>query len=172
MADSILTNFFRENRLTPILMFLILPIILTGCSTHSTYEPNDENVVLIDDRVTQTWNIRNLYDSENFHDTSNISAEPLQTTKGNKVIVAQIRDRESFHLHREHDLIVHLLEGEGKLRSRHRATKVQTGDWLIIPRSVPHQFINTGTKPARALVIRTPPPAGKDYVEKPEGSEQ
>lgn len=172
MVGSILTDLNCDNRLTVPLIFLLLLVFVAGCSTHSSYESSHDNIVLVDDRVTQTWNIRNLYDSKNFHDTSNISAQPLQSAKGNKVIVAQIRDREPFHLHRKHDLIVHLLDGQGKLRSRHQTTKVQTGDWLIIPRNVPHQFINTGAEPARALVIRTPPPAGKDYVELSEDSEQ
>jgi quercetin dioxygenase-like cupin family protein len=79
----------------------------------------------------------------------------------------QIRDREQPHLHAAHDLVVTLLVGNGELHLRGTSQRMEGGDVAIIPRGVPHYFVNTGSAPAAAFVTMAPPAERPDQVPVP-----
>lgn len=109
-------------------------------------------------------------------DLNRILAEnPLPATENYKVVtlgkgpeishhVVQIRDREIPHIHKNHDLTVVMLRGQGYLMLEKRRIDLAVGDVLFVPRSVPHYFVNTYTQPSVALAIFSPPFDGKDTI--------
>lgn len=78
--------------------------------------------------------------------------------------LVQIRDRESPHIHASHDLVVTLLRGEGALHQGESVLPMHAGDTAVVPKGVPHFFVNTGDQPAAAFVTFAPPYDGKDNV--------
>jgi len=80
------------------------------------------------------------------------------------VHLAQIRDRESPHLHATHDLTVTLLRGHGELHLAGEIREMHCGDVAIIPRATPHYFVNAGSTPAVAFVTFAPSYDGTDQV--------
>lgn len=151
-----------------VLIFSALVFMLSACAGTNGLIQSNRSVTVIHDvseSKVRSMSPQNLFEKSTFADTANITAEKLSEQTGHVVLLAQIRDREKLHYHEEHDLLVQLLNGTGKLKTPTQTIPVKPGDWTLIPRSVKHQFINTGAEPARALVIRTPPPAdGRDYV--------
>ncbi len=109
-------------------------------------------------------------------DLDRILAEnPLPATENYKVVtlgkaqeishhIVQIRDRELSHIHKEHDLTVVMLRGQGYLMLEQRRIELAVGDVLFIPRSVVHHFVNTFSEPSVALAIFSPPFDGKDTI--------
>ncbi|HXG52564.1 MAG TPA: cupin domain-containing protein [candidate division Zixibacteria bacterium] len=78
--------------------------------------------------------------------------------------IVQVREREEPHVHERHDGTVVVLRGGGYLMLDGRRIDIATGDAVYIPRGAPHYFVNTGSDPAIAFVIFSPPFDGKDYV--------
>ncbi len=101
--------------------------------------------------------------------TENIKVLALGRGEGVSHHVVQIRDREVPHIHKNHDLTVVVLRGQGYLMLEERRIELKPGGLLFIPRSIVHYFVNTHTDPSVALAIFTPPFDGKDTVpvEKP-----
>ena len=83
--------------------------------------------------------------------------------------IVQIRDREPPHIHKEHDLTVVMLRGQGFLMLEQRRVGLAVGDVLFVPRGIIHYFVNTSTEPSVALAVFSPSFDGKDSipVEKP-----
>lgn len=109
-----------------------------------------------------------------------VAENPLPTSENYKVVtlgkaqeishhVVQIRDREVPHIHKNHDLTVVILRGQGYLMLEKKRLDLAVGDLLFVPRSVIHYFVNTASEPSVALVVFSPPFDGKDTipVEKP-----
>lgn len=146
-------------------MVLILGLLLSGCALVS--DDADQQALVHNfrtDRV-ESSNLDAVFTMEKFSKPANKIGHPLSQTEAHQVLAAQIRDREKPHLHEQHDLLVYLHRGQGVLNTPHGKTELSPGDWTSISRRTPHQFINTGDGPARAVVIRTPPPEGRDYRE-------
>lgn len=101
--------------------------------------------------------------------TENIRVATLGQTKEVSHHVVQIRDREVPHIHRDHDLTVVMLRGQGYLMLEGKRIELNVGDVLFVPRSVVHHFVNTFDEPSVAFVVYSPPFDGKDTVpvEKP-----
>lgn len=78
--------------------------------------------------------------------------------------VVQIRDRETPHLHKNHDATVMMLKGQGYLMLEQRRIDLTAGDVVYIPRGAVHYFINTAGEPTVAFAIYTPAFDGKDNV--------
>ena len=109
-----------------------------------------------------------------------LAANPLPATENIRVTtlgkaqevshhIVQIRDRERPHIHKEHDLTVMMIRGQGYLMLEQRRIELAVGDVLFVPRSVVHYFVNTSTEPSVALAVFSPSFDGKDSVpvEKP-----
>ncbi len=78
--------------------------------------------------------------------------------------VVQIRERESPHMHKVHDVTVMIVRGRGYLIMDTRRINLTAGDITHIPRGVPHYYVNTDLEPSVAFVIYAPPFDGKDNV--------
>ncbi len=79
-------------------------------------------------------------------------------------VVVQIRSREQLHIHREHDVTIVMLRGNGRLALGDRMLLLRAGDTVLIPRGTPHYYINEGPEPTVALAVFTPSYDGKDAV--------
>jgi quercetin dioxygenase-like cupin family protein len=64
------------------------------------------------------------------------------------------------HTHTREDEAFYLLDGELEVSAGDETTLARAGDFLYLPRGVPHSFTNPGVAAARALIIVTP--AGLD----------
>ncbi|MFB6346027.1 MAG: cupin domain-containing protein [bacterium] len=138
-------------------ILLLLLVVLSGCSWGLTGDRGGGLIHTIQSESVRTVNPEAVFSSEDFRTAENITAESIAENKGHQVVLAQIKDREQFHVHDRHDLLVMLKDGEGFLRTKTQTVQVKPGDWAIVPRGVPHQFVTTSEKPARAVVVRTPP---------------
>jgi mannose-6-phosphate isomerase-like protein (cupin superfamily) len=78
--------------------------------------------------------------------------------------VAVVRTAEKPHYHRFHDLTVMVLRGEGILNLEQKRIPMKAGDVAHVNRGVPHFFRNTGSGPAVAFVMFSPPFDGRDTV--------
>ena len=109
-----------------------------------------------------------------------LAENPLPATENYKVVtlgraqeishhIVQIRDRETPHIHKEHDLTVVMLRGRGYLMLEQRRVELAAGDVLFVARGVVHYFVNTFNEPSVALAVFSPSFDGEDAipVEKP-----
>jgi quercetin dioxygenase-like cupin family protein len=60
------------------------------------------------------------------------------------------------HIHSREDEAFYILEGELQFHLEDRSFAATTGDWVTLARHSLHFFKNTGTKPARMLIMVTP----------------
>lgn len=95
---------------------------------------------------------------------ADIHAHPVTAGANASVALVTIRDREALHTHARYDLTVLLVRGEGTLWLDGVARPMRAGDGAFIPRGTPHRFVNTGRRPAAAVVVFAPPFAGPDQV--------
>jgi mannose-6-phosphate isomerase-like protein (cupin superfamily) len=65
------------------------------------------------------------------------------------------------HLHRHHEEVFYVLEGELTVRVGSRTITAPAGSFVVVPRGVVHQPSNPGTEPTRVLLIFSP--AGMDH---------
>lgn len=140
-----------------------LMIVLSGCQ-HIAREPETVLFHGIEDGILNSRVLKSTFRMEKFKGKQNIITHPLIKSNSREILAVQIRDREQPHLHENHDLTVYLYRSKGALRSPGDSIPMQAGDWISIERNLPHQFITRGSKPAQALVIRTPA-VEDDYVE-------
>ncbi len=96
--------------------------------------------------------------------TQNIRVATLGRGKEISHHVVQVRNQESPHFHKEHDLTVVVLRGGGYLMFDKERVELAVGDVLFIPRGVAHYFVNTFSQPSVALAIFSPPFDGKDTI--------
>lgn len=146
-------------------VLLLVVVVLGGCGVRSPMpdaagEPRLMRVVH-GDTVT-THNLRSLLEDPRFRTDEGRTGMTLTTQAGHVMALGQIRQAEQLHRHRRHDLVVFLLEGRGRLETTGGTVAVRPEDGLVIPRGVPHRFVPVGDTPSRALILRTPPPEGRD----------
>ena len=94
----------------------------------------------------------------------NIKVTTLGQGQGVSHHLAQIRDRESPHMHKAHDATVMLVRGRGYLVMDTRRITLTAGDIAHIPRGVPHYYVNTDLEPTAVFIVFAPPFDGKDNV--------
>lgn len=94
----------------------------------------------------------------------NIKVTTLGQGPGASHHLVQIRDREVPHIHKNHDGTVILMRGKGYLVLDKQRVELAAGDTVHIHRGVVHYFVNTGSEPALAFVVFSPPFDGKDNI--------
>ncbi len=102
--------------------------------------------------------------------TANIQVTTLGRGRTVSHHVVQVRDRESPHIHKDHDLTVTVMRGQGYLIVGTRRVELKVGDVVFIPGGVVHYFVNTYHQPSVALAIFSPPFDGKDTIPAVPGS--
>ncbi len=88
--------------------------------------------------------------------------QTIQTTPEASYHLVRLKGAEAPHVHETHDLAVCLLKGKALVHLGDQVIKMKPGDFLTIPRGMPHWGENKSRKPAEALVVFTPPFDGKD----------
>lgn len=96
--------------------------------------------------------------------SENIKVTTLGTAQGVSHHIVQVRDRETPHIHKHHDLTIVMFKGEGYLMIDGRRVNLAEGDVVFIPRAVPHYFVNTLSEPSSGLAVFSPPFDGKDTL--------
>jgi quercetin dioxygenase-like cupin family protein len=95
---------------------------------------------------------------------ANIRADEIERTAGGTLHLVQVRGGESPHRHVAHDLVVQVVAGHGALTLGGVRRELRAGDVAVVPRGVPHWFVNTGGDPAIALVVFMPPLDAPDSI--------
>ncbi|OGW69135.1 MAG: hypothetical protein A2036_00215 [Omnitrophica bacterium GWA2_50_21] len=88
--------------------------------------------------------------------------QTLETTPQQSFHLVRLKGAETPHTHETHDLAVSLLRGKALVHVWDQVIEMKPGDFLTIPRGMPHWVENNGRKAAEALVVFTPPYDGKD----------
>jgi mannose-6-phosphate isomerase-like protein (cupin superfamily) len=78
--------------------------------------------------------------------------------------LAVVREVETPHYHRFHDITVFVLRGEGVMDVEGKRFTVRAGDVVHVHRGVRHFFRNTGNDAAVTFVTFSPPFDGRDTV--------
>jgi mannose-6-phosphate isomerase-like protein (cupin superfamily) len=78
--------------------------------------------------------------------------------------LAVVREAETPHYHRFHDITVFVLRGEGVMDLEGKRFTMRAGDVTHVYRGVRHFFRNTGKEAAVAFVTFSPPFDGRDTV--------
>lgn len=88
--------------------------------------------------------------------------QTLETTPQQSFHLVRLKGAETPHTHETHDLAVCLLRGKALVHVWDQVIEMNPGDFLTIPRGMPHWAEKNGRKAAEALVVFTPPFDGKD----------
>ena len=71
----------------------------------------------------------------------------------------------SLHVHENEDELVYLLDGEIEVTLGDQTMTAVPGVMALLPRGIPHGFVNNGNKPSRLLVTILPGPFDNYFVE-------
>jgi len=93
-----------------------------------------------------------------------IRADVLERTSGASLHIVQVRGRERPHRHLEHDLVVHVVRGEGVLTLDDAGIPLRPGDTVVVKRGTTHWFASAPGTVAVALVTFAPPLDAPDSV--------
>lgn len=80
-----------------------------------------------------------------------------------KVLI--LNQDEKPHIHKDHDLLVVLLEGKTRINFDDKSYSMVPGDTVIIPKDTPHWAENLSSKSAKLLLVSAPIKWNNDYVE-------
>lgn len=85
-------------------------------------------------------------------------------TKEASTHLIRIRTAEPPHIHKEHDAVVFILSGTGRVHLNGQTIPYKPGDVVELPRNIPHWAENTGADATTVYAVFTPPYDGKDRV--------
>jgi mannose-6-phosphate isomerase-like protein (cupin superfamily) len=152
-----------KNRISPGLLALAL---VTGCGA----ERANPRLIL---RYEKGLDLKDLNSLVQQAGPGPIAVLDLGRTAWESEHLAVVRDAETPHYHRFHDITVFLLRGEGVMDLEGKRFTVRAGDVVHVQRGVRHFFRNTGGDAAAAFVTFSPPFDGRDTVTaEPPASEQ
>jgi quercetin dioxygenase-like cupin family protein len=100
---------------------------------------------------------------------------PREATGGVVAIVEQRmapRHLIGGHVHKRHDVWIHVFEGEVGVRVGDDEATARAGDYLLKPRGVPHAMWNPGDTPNRFIEIITPGDGDGFFRRKPESPDE
>lgn len=150
----------------PFALLLAVTFVLVGCGLRRPGRtPGGEPrlVTVVHGDTVTTHNLRSMFRDPRFRTDAGRAGMGLVRHAGHALALGQIREAEVLHRHRRHDLVVFLLEGKGRLETTGGTVPLRADDGLVVPRGIPHRFVPTGDRPARALILRTPPPEARDF---------
>jgi len=135
-------------------LILLAALAMVGCAVRPVRVVTRDGTRTLDELVS-----RHPLDA-----TTNIRADELDRTAGASIHLVQVRGGETPHRHRQHDLAITVLRGEGVLTLDGATRRLEAGDVAVIPRGAAHHFVRTGKAPAAALVVFAPPLDAPDTV--------
>ncbi len=92
----------------------------------------------------------------------NVNALALYSDKDVTSVVIYIKKGVKLHVHREHTEQVIVLSGKGVMTLGNETIPIRKGDYIIIPKGVPHAVRVKGRKPLKVISIQAPQFKGKD----------
>jgi mannose-6-phosphate isomerase-like protein (cupin superfamily) len=150
------------------LLLVALSVATSGCaSTPEADDSSDSPPAVLDaqlggQRVTESF--ESLAERVTLAPGEDFRVALIGRDEHHSQHVVAIRTAEVPHRHDEHDLLVMMLSGHGKLLMGSDVQPVGPGSILYIPRRTRHAFSNESGEPAIAYAIYTPPFDGKDRV--------
>ena len=91
-----------------------------------------------------------------------IAVRVLRSTSQATTMAIRLKTAEKPHIHADHDLVVTVLSGAGRVHIGGRTEVVRPGDVIEIPRGVPHWAENTDSSASVVYAVFTPQYDGKD----------
>ncbi|MGH7845576.1 MAG: cupin domain-containing protein [Candidatus Binatia bacterium] len=143
------------SKLNKALTFLLLALAACG--------PKNAVYLRYGNQLTQS-DLREILGKNPLAPSENIKVVTLGKGETVSHHIVQIRDRETPHVHKDHDLTVVIIKGGGYLILEDKRIELAERDVLFIPRNIVHYFVNVSRQPSVALVIFSPPYDGKDNI--------
>lgn len=138
---------------------LLIALACTSCSTqrgghHYSYSGSRLSVRAIEDVLR----------AHPLDSGQNIRVTDLGGTTTVSHHIVQAGAAERLHVHEEHDLTVFIYRGHGRMLIGKQEFDVKRGDIVLVPRQIPHAFVNGSDRPSVAVVVFTPAFDGRDTV--------
>ncbi len=140
-----------------ILLDLLALALVAGCSAETT----NPRLIL---RYEKGLDVRDLNSLVQQAGPGPIAVIELGRTAWVSEHLAVVREAETPHYHRFHDITVFVLRGEGVMDLEGKRFTMRAGDVAHVYRGVRHFFRNTGKDAAVAFVTFSPPFDGRDTV--------
>jgi len=147
----------RSTRNSSMLVSLAFVAILGGCAA-------SPRIYLHYGKDSKRLDLEQILAENPLGAAENIKVTTLAQGPGVSHHIVQVRNREEPHVHRNHDATVVVMRGKGYLILDKQRIDLAAGDTIHIHRGVVHDFVNTGSAPAVAFVVFSPPFDGKDTV--------
>ena len=96
-----------------------------------------------------------------------IAVRRLQATQHTSMNIIRLAGAEQPHMHRDHDLVVVVLQGTARVHLGDHVKDIRAGDIMEIPRGVVHWAENTGSEASEVYAIFSPPYDGLDHIPVP-----
>lgn len=93
---------------------------------------------------------------------SNILVKRISGDSVSSSFLIWVKKEVPIHFHIEHSEHVMLLEGAGLLVLGDSTYHLTRGNWVFIPKGIPHSFVTTSDSPAKVLSIQAPHFDGTD----------
>ncbi|MBI4356100.1 MAG: cupin domain-containing protein [Candidatus Omnitrophica bacterium] len=146
----------RFPRPAPTAHALLLGLALALCAATPSWSAEPKLAVLTETTVTETG-LKAFLKAHPLGEQDNLRLDDWGRSPGASVHIVLVRDRERPHVHRFHDGVACLVQGEGRLLLEGNAIALKAQDWVVIPRGKVHYFVNDGKRPAVAVVVFAPP---------------
>ncbi len=94
----------------------------------------------------------------------NIKVIPVHSDEEASSFIIFVKEGVKLHKHVEHTEHVSVLAGKGEMTLGDETKIVKKGDFIVIPKGVPHSVKVLSKKPMKVLSVQSPKFEGKDRV--------
>lgn len=108
--------------------------------------------------------LNGIIESDPLGPEENIKSTLIHKGADLSIHLVRIRVSEKPHTHKDHDLLITMKRGKGRLHLGKDIIEIAEGDTALIPKGVPHYFENTGEGIAAGLGVFIPAFDGKDII--------
>jgi mannose-6-phosphate isomerase-like protein (cupin superfamily) len=149
----------KKSGYVVLLATLCLTLLNTGCeTTGSTRSASSHRVRVI--TPNQVYTDNRWTNAERMQD---VATRSIRVTRNASYHMICLNKAEKPHVHDQHDMVVTVLSGTGRLHLNLKTYDLTAGDVIEIPRGTLHWTENTGSKePCEAFAVFTPPYQGRD----------
>lgn len=126
-------------------LLVLLPLLLIGCASDRPAKSITPN------------GIQSHIDWTTADDHKDVARRDLFQNESSSHFVIRLKGAEPPHIHDKSDMTVFLRSGAVRLHLGDRIIDMQPGDVAFIPRGMYHWGANSGSTPAEAYVVATPP---------------
>jgi len=136
------------------LILITLSILSYSCKENNKSKSlkNNENLLHIKSKEGEQWNVLGV----------KIVGKILSTQTNNKysVIISETPPNQGppLHVHKNEDELFYILKGNYLFHFGNKKIKAKQGDFIKLPRGIPHRFVNTDT--AVGITMNTITPGG------------